>query len=172
MRRKLIAGMVMCTVMGTSVGVMAGGTIKDISAKINSNLSMTVNGENFAPTDAEGTIIRPITYNDSTYLPVRALGEALGVEVDYDEETGTVILGKAIEEDEGIDTTDIVPDTDEYEEDEEIDEDNPVLEDELEVDEDSEDEDSVEESTNDIGDPADDAEDTEIEDEDDISPSM
>jgi hypothetical protein len=36
----------------------------------------------------------PIVYNDRTYLPARAIAEALGITVGWDAETRTVILGE------------------------------------------------------------------------------
>ena len=76
-----------------SITLLANGNIHQITAYINNNLKLKVNGENFIPTDEDGTALTPILYNDRTYLPVRALGNALDTYVDWEESTQTVIIG-------------------------------------------------------------------------------
>lgn len=44
--------------------------------------------------DSTGKKIEPFIYNGTTYLPVRAVGEAIGKEVHWDDGTKTVYLGK------------------------------------------------------------------------------
>jgi hypothetical protein len=44
--------------------------------------------------DDDGSRLYPISYKGRTYLPVRALANALSVAVDYDSETKTVYLGE------------------------------------------------------------------------------
>ena len=68
--------------------------IKYITAQINYSIKMKFNGLDFNPIESDGTSIRPITYNGRTYLPLRALSEKLGVAVDWDQNTQTVILGE------------------------------------------------------------------------------
>ena len=45
-------------------------------------------------TDASGVRTYPITYNNTTYLPIRSIGTLLGVEVGWDQATQSVLLGK------------------------------------------------------------------------------
>lgn len=50
-------------------------------------VNLRVNGEVFAPADANGAPVPVFAYNGTTYAPVRALAEAYGLEVGYDAAT-------------------------------------------------------------------------------------
>ncbi len=80
------------------------------TAYINKSLKMTVNDNFFFPKESDGTPLYPITYNDSTYLPARALAECLGAEVDWDSQSNTVII-KSGGEMKMENATGIYPDT-------------------------------------------------------------
>ena len=56
------------------------------------DVKITLNGEALVPKDANGNPTEPFIMDNSTYLPVRAIAEALGLEVGWDGETSTVIL--------------------------------------------------------------------------------
>ncbi len=43
--------------------------------------------------DSAGNPIEPFIYNGTTYLPVRAVAEALGKDVAWDDSTGTIFIG-------------------------------------------------------------------------------
>lgn len=77
----LISGTVSFAVTGTSV----------IEAVYN-NIVINIDGKNITPKDANGNKTEPFIYNGTTYLPVRAVGEALGKTVEWDSETNTVYL--------------------------------------------------------------------------------
>lgn len=77
-----------------AVGVLASDNVKEIAATINYALKMKVDNIEWNPTEADGSAIRPITYNGRTYLPVRALAEKLGIAIDWDEATQTVLIGE------------------------------------------------------------------------------
>lgn len=66
--------------------------VSEGEAYINKALKMTVNGNFFFPEEADSSPLYPITFNDSTYLPARALAERLGAEVDWDSSDNTVII--------------------------------------------------------------------------------
>ena len=57
-----------------------------------SNIKIVLNGSEIAPKDANGRVVEPFTSNGTTYLPVRAISEALGKEVRWDGETHTVYI--------------------------------------------------------------------------------
>jgi hypothetical protein len=78
--------------MSASIGAAATGT-QQITALLNYAIKITLNGESWTPRDAEGNPLTPITYEGSTYLPVRAVAEAAGIKVGWDGDTQTVILG-------------------------------------------------------------------------------
>ena len=53
---------------------------------------MELNGSKQTLQDSQGNPIYPISYNGSTYLPIRAIGETMGLTVDWDSATQTVDL--------------------------------------------------------------------------------
>lgn len=78
MKKKAVAVLGAATILGTSVftGAVASGT--DIKGKI-ANMTIFNNGSAMSlPADQ-----KPIIVNNRTYLPVRALGEALGRNIDW-----------------------------------------------------------------------------------------
>ncbi|WKL03883.1 hypothetical protein Q0F98_11275 [Paenibacillus amylolyticus] len=76
--------MVLGTTLTGATGVFAGTQLEKISAYLNHGISFNVDGAAYSPTDSNGNKLAPITYNNSTYLPVRALADALHVPVSYD----------------------------------------------------------------------------------------
>lgn len=67
--------------------------MQKISAYLNHSIGFKVNGAAYTPVDGNGKTLSPITYNDTTYLPVRALADALKVPVTFNASTNQVILG-------------------------------------------------------------------------------
>lgn len=95
MKRKtgITISTILVMILCFSMGVAGANTLQNITAQVNYALSMKLNNELFNPKDTDGSYLRPIVYNNRTYLPVRALGEALNIAVDYDAATSTVLLG-------------------------------------------------------------------------------
>lgn len=56
------------------------------------DIRVTLDGEAVALVDANGNAVEPLAINGTTYLPVRAVANALGLEVDWNQETATVVL--------------------------------------------------------------------------------
>jgi hypothetical protein len=77
-----------------TAGVVAAPAVQTITASLANDFKFTLNGEAWTPKDADGSTMAPIVYNDRTYLPARAIAEALGITVGWDAETRTVILGE------------------------------------------------------------------------------
>lgn len=88
--------MFLCAILlfGTCMYAMGAAAKEDITAIINHELKIKLNGQDFTAVSSTGQVLKPITYNDSTYLPVRAIAEALSIAVDYDSKTQTVYLGE------------------------------------------------------------------------------
>ena len=89
---KKIVKFALVTVFTFSLGVCAAAAspaIQDISAKFNPNIKYTLDGEEIL--EGQGAIV----YQDRVYLPVRKISEAIGMDVDYENET--VILKSAVE---------------------------------------------------------------------------
>ena len=58
------------------------------------NISIYLDGVKIEPKDANGKTVEPFIYNGTTYLPVRAIGEAIGKKVSWDDATKSVYLGE------------------------------------------------------------------------------
>ena len=88
-----IAGVVTAFVIISLIGsAIAAVTSKQITAYYN-NIKLVIDGETITPKDALGNVVEPFIYNGTTYLPVRAVGEAVGKAVYWDGQTKTVYLG-------------------------------------------------------------------------------
>jgi hypothetical protein len=75
-----------------STGVYAGANIEKITANINHDIIFKVNNEKWIPKDADGNELAPIIYNGSTYVPLRAIGIAVGSKVDWNANTKTITI--------------------------------------------------------------------------------
>jgi len=91
--KKELKGFIIGAILTFAVGVTAD-SVWQISVQPNS-VSVVVNGEKISADN--------FLYNDTTYLPLRAVSEALGQEVKYDEKTNTAYIGE-----KGIDKVDTV----------------------------------------------------------------
>jgi hypothetical protein len=78
---------------GISIGAYAATNLEQITAYINHDLHLSLKGEAWQPLDEDGSALPPIAYNGSTYLPARAIGEAFGIQIGWDADTQTVLLG-------------------------------------------------------------------------------
>ena len=58
------------------------------------DIKLVIDGQEIVPKDAAGNVVEPFQANGTTYLPVRAIGEALGKEVSWDGSTNTVYVGQ------------------------------------------------------------------------------
>ena len=95
MKKRLISIVCLVAVMVSSfcVGLYAAGGKEEVKAWLRHDLNVEYNGVQQKMRDATGATVLPLTYNDSTYLPVRAISNLLGVHVDWDGDTNTVLLG-------------------------------------------------------------------------------
>lgn len=80
--------------LGGTAALAAGVTYKTIQVLYN-DISLVVDGVPITPKDANGVEVEPFVYNGTTYLPVRAVGEAIGKQVTWDGNTQTVYIGEA-----------------------------------------------------------------------------
>ncbi|MDB7829108.1 stalk domain-containing protein [Intestinimonas butyriciproducens] len=88
MRKRMIpfvSGMLTMALIGTlSIGALAASGAMTITVD---TIDIQVNGETFVPTDVNGVEVPVFAYNGTTYVPLRALAEAYGLEVGYDAES-------------------------------------------------------------------------------------
>lgn len=74
-------------------------TVSAVANKITAELTyrdikIAMNGKTVASKDANGKSVEPFIIDGTTYLPVRAVAEALGLDVEWDSKTSTVKLSK------------------------------------------------------------------------------
>ena len=95
--KKSMTAIVMAGVLGVSVAAGAAAVRQKISAELRPDITLKVNGQ------VQELEKEAISYQGSTYLPVRAVGEAMGMEVDWDSKTQTVSLNGSWKDDDGAD---------------------------------------------------------------------
>lgn len=81
-----------------AASICAGGTAlaKAVQETIEvsyQNIKIFMDGEEIDARDANGQKVEPFIYNGTTYLPVRAVGQAIGKEVSWDGVEKVVYLG-------------------------------------------------------------------------------
>ncbi len=103
-RKKLISSLVLTLVLlcGIAIGAGASGALQEIKAYLDPTITIKMEGEAQTFLDAKGNRVYPITYQGSTYLPVRAVAGLAGFEVNWDQATRTVDLGES----KGVDLID------------------------------------------------------------------
>lgn len=72
-----------------AAGVYAGANLEKISAYLNHSIGIQVDGTVYNT----GKTLTPITYKNTTYLPVRAIADVLEVPVRYDAKNNQVLIG-------------------------------------------------------------------------------
>lgn len=94
MKKCLVSFFVGCLVAGCIGTAVAASSTQPINAEVNYGISVKYNNvaQNF--TNAGGSPVYPIVYEGTTYLPVRAVANMLGLPVDWDQATQTVYLGE------------------------------------------------------------------------------
>ena len=101
-QKKIILALALTLLCGITIGANASNGLQTISAYLNSNVTVKLDGEAQTFLNEQGNRVYPITYDGSTYLPVRAVAGLVGLEVNWDQATQTVLLGKA----KGVDLID------------------------------------------------------------------
>ena len=82
----IIGAMIMPTVFAT-----IGTVTKELSYN---DIKITLNGQKLTPTDANNNYVEPFIIEGTTYLPVRAVANALGLNVEWDGANKTVVLAE------------------------------------------------------------------------------
>jgi len=78
--------------------IIAAGTVwgsnalRKIDAVANDNIKIYYNGDLANLTDTDGSKISPVIINGRTYLPLRAMSELLGIDIEWDGTTQSIYL--------------------------------------------------------------------------------
>jgi len=95
LKKKFVALLSAATLVGgMTIGASAAPVLEKITAHLNWGITYEVNGKQWTPKDQSGNRIAAISYNNTTYLPVRAVSDALGVAVEYDNKAQKIKLGE------------------------------------------------------------------------------
>ncbi|MCI8539029.1 MAG: hypothetical protein HFF18_10290 [Oscillospiraceae bacterium] len=109
-QKKFILALALTLLCGITIGANASNGLQTISAYLNSNVTVKLDGEAQTFLNEQGNRVYPITYNGSTYLPVRAVAGLVGLDVEWDQATQTVLLGHT----KGVDLIDTLKPYDTY----------------------------------------------------------
>jgi len=84
-------GLLVAVLLFGGVAAATSGT-ENISVTYR-DIRLVINGRELIPKDSNGNIVEPFTYKGTTFLPVRAVSEALGWPVNWDGGSSTVYIG-------------------------------------------------------------------------------
>ena len=87
------SGMILMVLIVT-LCVTATATSKR-SIQVEDGIGITLNGAKFTPRNVNGKEVSVFLYNGTTYVPVRAICEAMGLDVSFNSATRTVVLTTA-----------------------------------------------------------------------------
>lgn len=78
-----------------AVGAGAASTGAQVTAQISPDIAIVVDGTTRTFFNAAGSEVHPIVYNGTTYLPIRAIGELMGKNVNWDQNSLTITISGA-----------------------------------------------------------------------------
>ncbi|QNU66952.1 hypothetical protein EHE19_019355 [Ruminiclostridium herbifermentans] len=87
----IFAGALLVTGLST---VGAATVFKTVNAVIRPDIIVKLDNQTLSLKDGNGNTINPLIVEGSTYLPVRAIAEAVGLDVTWDSESSTVSLNR------------------------------------------------------------------------------
>ena len=88
-----LISMIMIISISLSCYAAESGT-EAVKALINNEVSIVYNNELKSFSDVNGNSVSPITYNNTTYLPIRSISAMFNIPVQWDGENNKVLLGK------------------------------------------------------------------------------
>ena len=92
--KSFAAGMLtMALILALGIPALAAGNIRSLQNVTVGGIHIVIDGQELHPTDVNGNPVDPFVYNGTTYLPIRAVANALGKAVYWDGPTYTVYLG-------------------------------------------------------------------------------
>jgi len=89
----LISGISAACILSFTLGAQAAGTLEQIQANLNHGIKFVLDGQPWNPKNANGDAIKPISYKETTYVPLRAVAEATGADVKWDAASQTISIG-------------------------------------------------------------------------------
>ena len=90
---KQLGMLLLCGTMIASATPLGAGAVSQVEATLRPDITIVIDGSERTFYNASAQEAHPIVYNGTTYLPVRAIGELMGKNVDWNQSTLTVTLG-------------------------------------------------------------------------------
>lgn len=75
-------------------GMVFAKQISETTEIFYNSIKIFINGAEIVPKDPNGNVVEPFVMNGTTYLPVRAISNALGQDVEWDGSNFSVYIGK------------------------------------------------------------------------------
>ncbi|MCD7947829.1 MAG: copper amine oxidase N-terminal domain-containing protein [Oscillospiraceae bacterium] len=92
-KKKFVATVLAVAVVSSAMTAFAATGLQDIRAQLNYDIKINYNSQEQILYDADGNRVYPISYNGTTYVPVRAVSNIFGIPVNWDSANNTVQLG-------------------------------------------------------------------------------
>lgn len=93
--KSFFAGMITMLIIVSLLGTAAAVSTTKTAELVYRDIKITLDGEQITPTDANGVVVEPFIIDGTTYLPVRAVADAMGLSANWDANTNTVGLYSA-----------------------------------------------------------------------------
>lgn len=94
MLAKRVWAMALAAVLTAAMVLPASAVLgQSKTLQVTAGIGLTIDGLKANPTDVTGKSVDTFYYNGTTYVPVRAVGEALGQTVEWDSKTNSVAIG-------------------------------------------------------------------------------
>jgi len=107
----IIIGVIITLILVPTFSAFATPLLKQISVRMG-GIKIVVDGEEIIPKDADGNVVEPLIYNGTTYLPLRALTQAItkGTKpVEWDQANWTVYIGERNPSGRAVKINDLTP---------------------------------------------------------------
>ena len=85
-------GMALVMISALSMPALAYDTVRQDDATLRPDYKIVIDGQSMNFKRSDGSPAFALVYEDATYLPLRAIGETLGRNVNWDEKTKTITL--------------------------------------------------------------------------------
>jgi len=85
-------GLAICLLLTTTIVPASAAFTQRQATLLFDNIRVTLDGQEIIPRDAVGNVVEPFIIDGTTYLPVRGIASALGLDVNWEASTRTVIL--------------------------------------------------------------------------------
>ena len=91
MKKIISVALVLCLLFSMGITASAAPRTEKVDITYRA-ISIVLDGKEITPCDAEGNTVEPFIMNGTTYLPLRAIAQAMGLGVAWDGKTNTVTL--------------------------------------------------------------------------------